>query len=233
MPRRDYEDDDRPSRRRYRDEDDDRPRPRSRRRYEDEEDDYDDRPRRRKSGGSNSLPLILIGLGAAFVVLLLVGFVGYFFLRPARPAQQAPPPQWAGMPPPPVNPMPMVPPAGPGGPPTAPLIPPGLMPVEPGKQVAISNLRVQRGIGGRSELVFDYSFAAGRPIGLYSAVVTEPGGQSATADLHFLDQQGTISLSSFGPFGGNFRSGTKVYISTHAIGIRNVPPPISNTLTLP
>jgi len=232
MPRRDYEDD-RPSRRRYRDDDDDdRPRPRSRRRYEDEDDDYDDRPRRRKSGGSNSLPLILIGLGAGFVVLLLVGVGGYFVLRPARPAQQAPPPQWAGMQPP-GNPMPMVPPPGPAGPPPAPIIPPALMPVEPGKKVAISNLRVQRGIGGRSELVFDYSFAAGRPIGLYTAVVTEPGGQPATADLHFLEQSGTISLSSFGPFGGNFRTGTTVFIGNHAIGLRNIPTPISNTLTLP
>jgi hypothetical protein len=232
MPRRDYEDD-RPSRRRYRDEDDDDlPRPRSRRRYED--DDYNDRPRRRKSGGSNSLPLILIliALGAGSVLLLLVGVGGYIYLRPARPAQQAPAPQWAGMPPP-GNPMPMNPPAGPGGPPPAPIIPPALMPVEPGKQVAISNLRVQRGIGGRSELVFNYTFAAGRPIGLYTAVVTEPGGQPATADLHFLEQSGTISLSSFGPFGGTFRSGTTVYIGNHAIGFRNLPAPISNTLTLP
>jgi len=236
MPRRDYEDDDRPTRRRSRewDDDDDRPPSRARRRYEDEEDDYDDDPRpgrRRKS--SSAAPLIIGGLAVAVLVLGVAGVGAYLLLRSGpRPAQ--PPPAFANVPPPAagMNPMaPVGPPPAP--PPVGPMIPPGLMPVEPGKQVAISNLRVQRGIGGRSELVFDYSFPAGRPIGLYSAVVTEPGGQSATADLHFLEQQGTISLSSFGPFGGNFRSGTKVYISTHAIGFRNVPPPISNTLTLP
>jgi hypothetical protein len=61
---------------------------------------------------------------------------------------------------------------------------------------------------------------------------TEPGSAPATADLHFLDRQGTITLSAFGPFGGNWKSGTQVYVGNH-VGFRNVPGPISNTLTLP
>jgi hypothetical protein len=238
MPRRDYEDDDRPSRRRYRDDDahDDRPRPRARRRYEDEEDDYDDDPRPgRRRNSSSAAPLIIAGVAVAVLVLGVAGVGAYLLFRSGPRPAQAPAPAFANGPPPAggMNLLPPVGPAPPVAPAPGPMIPPALMPVEPGKQVAISNLRVQRGVGGRNELVFDYTFPAGRPIGLYSAVVGEPGGQSATADLHFLDQQGTISLSSFGPFGGTFRSGTTVYIANHTIGRRNVPSPISNTLTLP
>jgi hypothetical protein len=225
MPRRDYDDDD---------DFDDRPHPRTRRRYDDDDDDdYDPRPhRRRRAANSNVAPLI-IGLVVGGVVLLgVAGTVGYLAFRaapkPMPVANAGAPPIVAPMGP---NNGAMIP-GGPGAPaPIAPL--PGMPGAAGIQQVTISNLRVQRGIAGRTELVFDYQFLGGRPIGIFSAVVIGPGGTSGTATIHMHDEQGTISLSQFGPFGGNFQSGTKVYLSNHAIGIGNTPPPISNTLTLP
>jgi hypothetical protein len=224
MPRRNYDDDD--------DDFDDRPRPRTRRRYEDDDEDYDPRPGRRQGSSGSNVAIIVIAVAAGGgLLLVLAGFGAYFALRsrpvaapvvvnnPVPPPVIAPPPPVIGAPALPVIPgMPVVP--GPGIP-------------AAGNQIAISNLRTQRGFAGRTELVFDYTFPAGRAIGLYTAVVTEPGGQPATADLHFLNQQGAISLRAFGPGGGNFRSGTQVYVGNHAIGLRNIPSPISNTLTLP
>jgi hypothetical protein len=224
MPRRDFDDDD-----------DDRPRPRPRRRYEDDEDDYYEPPRRRRRppAKSNPVPLI-VGLAIGGVFLLSAISIGAYFV--VRAANRPAPPAMANAGAPPINNMPGLPvgPAPPGPPAVGMPGGPGL-PAAPGNwQVTISNLRVQAGFAGRSELAFDYQFANGRPIGAWlTAVITEPGGQQSTADLHFLEQQGTISLRSFGPFGGNFASGTRVFIANHVIGIHNNPSPISNTLTLP
>jgi hypothetical protein len=247
MPRRDYEDDDLPRpRRRDPYDDDDRPRPRSRR--HDEEDDYDDdpRPRRRQS---NPAPIILAVVGGGLLLLVAVVVAGILVFRAsARPAPppNPPPMAWGGGPPPAMAPMrPEIPQGGPpfgppgvGGPPMPPA-PPGMAPRPPaqGNEVTISNLRLERGFAGRNELLFDYEFTRGRPFGLdYVAVVIDPKGEHATTDLHFLEQKNTIRLQEFGPFGGNFPSGTKVYIGKRQFGPRfnaPAPSPISNTLTLP
>jgi hypothetical protein len=240
MPRRDYEDDDRPRRPRRDPDEDDRPRPRSRR-Y-DEEDDYDDDPRPRRRRQSNPAPIILAGLGVAF--LLLVGVVfGAVFLFRSSPRQnpQAPPPQWAGMPPPQMAPMgPMMGPQGvpgmpgvPGGPPAG-----APAPAVQGTEAAISNIR-RGGFGAKQSLDFDYRFNNGRPFpgGItYVAVVTEPGQQPEVVEFHgFIEQSGTMSVEAFA-FGGRnaFPSGTTVYMGKRQFGPRGgIPAAISNTLTLP
>ena len=242
MPRRDYDeyDDDRPRRSYRRDPDDDRPRPSSRR-Y-DEADDYDDRPPHRRGKSSSPAPVILAVVGIAFLFLIGAAVVGFLVFRSAAKPNPAPAPAWAGGPPPPQMPMgpQFGPPPGMGGPAMPPGMPvpaPPPTPAPQGNEVTISNLKLQRGFAGRNELVFDYKFHRGRPIGLsYVAVVTQPDGQQATADLHVFDQEGTLSLREFGPFGGNFPSRTTVYIGKRQFGPRlgvPAPPPISNTLTLP
>jgi hypothetical protein len=221
MPRRDYDDDDF----------DDRPRPRTRRQYEDDDEEYDPRPRRRQGSSGSNVAIIIIAVVIGGVVLLGLAGVGAYFALRSKPVAGPVAVNNPG-PPPVIAPPPVI------GAPAAPVIPgmpgmPGPGIPAAGNQATISNLRIQRGLGGRNELVFEYNFPGGRPVGIYSAVVTQPGGQPATATLTITDQQGTISLRPFGPFGANFPSGTTVYLAKHAGGIRNVPPAISNSLTLP
>ncbi|HEX3148224.1 MAG TPA: hypothetical protein VHR66_09070 [Gemmataceae bacterium] len=244
MPRRDYYDDD----------DDDRPRTRSRRRFDDDDDDYYDDPRSRRkssSGGSNQAPIIIGVIAGVFVLIALGGFGAYLALR-SRPAQQPQPQFVVNNPPPMVNMNPMAPvgPMGPGGPamaggpgmPAAPEMPnfpnvpaPAAPGIGAGNQATISNLRLGR-FGPGGSLEFDYKFPNGRPIGGTDivAVVKEPGQADVSiARFNFIfDQQGTMTVESFGRMGRGFQRGTTVYLGRQTFGMRGTPTPISNTLTL-
>jgi hypothetical protein len=191
------------------------PVPRSRRR--EEPDDDDDRPAkrtpRRAVKGKNPLPFVLVGGGLALFGLLVCGGVVALLLTQSRGtkdassagpnvaplAAPAPAPWQAPNPVPDERPARFAAAAPPA--PFEPIQPPAAGNAAAGQKVTLSNAKWGNGL--RGDFSVEYSFADGRrPFGgFYVLRWRGADGNVGSADCHFLDASGTLSIRIIGGLG--------------------------------
>jgi hypothetical protein len=105
---------------------------------------------------------------------------------------------------------------GPGGPPAAP-------PAPAVQIVTLSNLRDAPGLGGRGELMVDFSYAAGNAPALFDTLILRTAGGTAEVRLHLLGRgQGTIKVRMTGP-GGNLGGNVEAWMERKASPIPGTP----------